>query len=347
MWKFKHKSIAALLSVLFIGLQLLANNDEYRKTYHQSFQVNSDVLLEVSNKYGFVKIVTGDVNEIVIDVVVTLEESSKELAQKTMDKIDISISGDASMVSAITTIKAGGKFKELDIDYTITMPVTGDLDLTNKFGNSYLNELGGKSTIVVSYGALDVGSLKSKENRVTVKYGSGKIKYAHYLDFVARYSEVRVSKAKLLNLDAQFGEVRIGEVGRLDLKCQYGDVNLGTIVELKANVQFGDLEIEGIMKEFVLEAQYGDTEVEFISKNFENVRITSSFGDVDLSFQSGSNFTLKGKASFGDIDIPSGSLENVDGSSGSDRYDGKMFDGTAPSVVEVNMSYGDVDISIN
>lgn len=347
MLKFKLKSIAALLSVLFIGLQVFASNEEFRKSYHESFQVNSDVLLEVSNKYGFVKIVTGDVNEIVVDVEITIEEKSFEKAQKQLDKIDISISGDASSVRAMTTIEKNGHFKELNIDYTITMPITGSLDLTNKFGNSYLNELGGSAKIVVSYGSLDVGSLNSKENKVTVKFGSGKIKYAHYLDFTARYSEVRVSKAKLLNLDAEFGDVRIGEVGRMDLRCQYGDVNLGTIVELNAVMKFGDLEIEGIMKRFELDAQYGDTEVEFISKDFENVIVTSSFGDVDLGFQSGSNFTLKGKASFGDIDIPSGTLNHVDNSSGSDRYNGKMFEGTTPSMVEVNMSYGDVDISIN
>ncbi len=347
MLKFKLKTIAALLSVLFIGLQVLASNDEYRKTYHETFQVNSDALLEVSNKYGFVKIVTGDVNEIVVDVVVSIEEKTKERAQKQLDKIDISITGGASKVTAITTIDKGGKFKELNIDYTITMPVTGSLDLTNKFGNSYVNEMGGSAKIYQAYGTLDVGSLNSKKNDVTVKFGSGKIKYAHYIDYVSRYSEVRVSKAKLLNLDAQYGDVKVGEVGRMNLNAQYGDVSLGTIVELTADVQFGDLDVEGIMKDFSLDSQYGDTDVEFISKDFENITVSSSFGDVDLAFQSGSNFTLKGKASFGDINIPSGTTKDVSNSSGSDTYDGKLFDGTAPSVVEVRMSYGDVDISIN
>ncbi|MGB0391001.1 MAG: DUF4097 family beta strand repeat-containing protein [Salibacteraceae bacterium] len=347
MMKFKLKSIAALLSVLFFGLQVYASNlEEFSKKYHQQYQVNSDVILDVSNKYGFVKIVTGESNEIVIDVVVTVEAKGKEKAEKLLKKIDVSINGSASQVNAITTIEKNSNFKELSIDYTITMPATGNIDIVNKFGNLYLNELNGNSKVYVAYGNLDIGMLNSQNNDVTVKFGNGKIKYAQYLDCVSRYSDIRISRAKLLNLDAQYGDVKVGEVGRMDLKCQYGDVSLGTIVELTADVQFGDLEVEGIISEFLLDSQYGDAEVDFISKDFETVSVHSSFGDVELAFQSGSNFTLEGKASFGDINLPSGTKKEVDGNGNSDTYYGKMFEGTSPSSVKVKMSYGDLDIRV-
>lgn len=345
--KFKLKSIAALLSVLLFGLQVYASNsDEYGKKYHKQFSVNSDVILDVSNKYGFVKIVTAESNEIVIDVTVKVEAKNQEKAEKLLNKIDISITGDPSKVTAITTLEKNAQFKELSIDYTITMPVSGNVDVTNKFGNFYLNELNGNSKVYVAYGNLDIGSLNSQSNDVTVKFGTGKIKYAHYLDFVTRYSGTRVDRAKLLNLDAQYGDVKVGEVGRMDLQCQYGDVHLGTIVELSADVQFGDLEIEGIITEFTLKSQYGDTEVGFISKDFETMDVNSSFGDVELGFQSGSNFTLEGKASFGEINLPSGTIKEVDGGGTSDTYYGKMFEGTSPSTVTVKMSYGDLDIRV-
>lgn len=345
--KFKLKSIATLCSVLLFGLQVFASNlDEFGKKYSKQFQVNSDVILDVSNRYGFVKIITGEANEIKVDVMVKVEAKNEEKAQKLLDKIDVSIEGDASKVTAITSLDKNSQFKELSIDYTITMPASGNIDVTNKFGNFYLNELNGNSKVYVAYGNVDIGNLNSQNNDVTVKFGNGKIKYAQYLDFVTRYSGARVSRAKLLNLDAQYGDVKVGEVGRMDLKCQYGDVYLGTIVELTADVQFGDLDVEGIISEFTLDSQYGDTEVEFISKDFSVVTVHSSFGDVDLGFQSGSNFTLEGKASFGDISLPSGTTKEVDGSGNSDTYYGKMFEGTTPSSVKVKMSYGDLDISI-
>ena len=348
MMKFKHKSIAALLSVLFLGLQVFAGSlDEYKKEYHESFDVNSDVILTVSNKYGFVKVVTGETNEISIDVSVSIEAKNADKAKELLDKIEIEIKGDKANVSAITRLIKGSKFKELSIDYTIKMPTSGNVDITNKFGSFYLNELNGNSKIYIAYGSLDIGSLNSEVNDVTVKFGSGKIKYAKYLDYVSRYSSASVKRAKLLNLDTQYGDAVIGEVGRMKLDNAYGDVNLGTIVELTANVKFGDLDVEGVISQLILDSQYGDVDVDFISKDFESVNIHSSFGDVDIAFQSGSNFNLEGKASFGDISIPSGTVSTVDGSGNTDTYNGKMFEGSSPSVVKARISYGDLDISIH
>jgi hypothetical protein len=345
---FKLKSVTALTFVLFFGLQVFAEAQlEFSKKYNKTFSVNPDVILTVSNKYGFVKVVTSDTDKITIDVKITVEAKNEEKAAKLLDKINVEISGGASAVKAFTSITKNSNFKELSIDYTIAMPASGNVDITNKFGSFYLNDLKGNSKIYVAYGSLDIGSLNSQTNDITVKFGSGKIKYAQYLDYTSRYSSVKVSRAKLLNLDSQYGDIQVGEVGRMNLKNQYGDASLGTIVELNADVQFGDMDVEGIINKLTLDSQYGDVDIDFISRNFEIVEATSSFGDLDLAFQSGSNFTLESKASFGDISIPSGSINDVDGSGNTDTYYGKMFEGTTPSKVKVKISYGDLDISIH
>tara|TARA_R110002050_G_scaffold244268_1_gene380921 strand:+ start:76438 stop:77481 length:1044 start_codon:yes stop_codon:yes gene_type:complete len=346
--KFKHKTIAALFSVLFFGLQVFAGGlEEYKKQYHESFKVNSDVVLTVENKFGFVKIVTSETDHIIIDVTVKVEAKNQEKAQKLLDKIEIELEGNASNVSAITTIVKNANFKELAIDYTITMPVSGNVDITNKFGSLYLNELNGNSKLYVAYGSLDIGSLNSQENNITVKFGSGKVKYAQYLDYTTRYSAATIKRAKLLNMDNQYGAVTVGEVGRMSLTNAYGDVELGTIVELTIHTRFGDVDVEGVISSLDLDTQYGDVDIDFISKDFETVIVDASFGDVDLAFQSGSNFTLESKASFGDINIPSGTIKQVDGSGNTDTYNGKMFEGSSQSKVKVKMSYGDLDISIH
>lgn len=348
MMKFKHKTIAALFSVLFFGVQVFAKNQiEFKKEYHQKYQVNDDVLLTASNKYGFIKIITSQTSEISIDVVVKIEAKNQEKANQLLDKIDIAISGNPQNVTAITSITKNSSFKELSIDYTITMPISGNIDITNKFGSFYLNELDGTSKIYSSYGSIDIGKLNSKTNDVTVKFGSGKIKYAHYLDYLTKYSSAKIERAKLLNLDAQYGDVKVGEVGRMDFKCQYGDADLGTIVELTADIQFGDLDVEGIISKLELDTQYGDTDIGFISKNFELVDVNSSFGDVELAFESGSNFKLEAKANFGDIDLPSGTKVDAEDHGTSETYNGSLFEGSSPSLVKAKMSYGDLEISIH
>lgn len=345
---FKHKAIATLTFVLFLGLQVFAGSvEQFKKEYHESFSVNSDVVLTVSNKFGFVKIVSSETDRITIDVEITIEAKNQEKAQKLLDQIKISISGNENAVTAITEISKNSKFKELNIDYTITMPVSGNVDITNKFGSFYLNEVNGSSKIYVAYGSADIGNLNSQTNDLTVKFGSGKVKYAHYLNYTTQYSSAKVGRAKLLNLKNQYGEVTVGEVGRMNLTNAYGDVELGTIVELSIGTKFGDIDVEGVISKLDLDTQYGDVDIAFVSKDFEMVEIHSSFGDVDIAFESGSNFILDGKASFGDISIPSGTVLSVDDSGNSESYFGKLYEGTAPATVKAKMSYGDLDISIH
>ncbi len=345
---FKLKSFAALTFVLFIGLQIFAGElEQFGKEYHKTFKVNKDVNLEVANKFGFVKIITSETSEVKIDVKITVEAKNIEKAKKLLEQINVVITGSPSKVTAITEFEKDSQFKELSIDYTITMPVSGNIDITNKFGAFYLNQINGKSKVAVSYGSVDIGNLNSQENDLTVKFGSGKVKYAQYLNYTSRYSTASVKRAKLLNLDAQYGNVEVGEVGRMSLKNAYGDADLGTVVELTAEVKFGDLDIEGIIGKFIITTQYGDLDVDFISKDFDVIDIKSSFGDVDLSFQSGSNFILEGKASFGDINLPGGTISEVDDSGNSDTYNGKMFEGTSPSTVKAHMNYGDLAIHIH
>lgn len=346
MFKLTLKSFATFILVLFVAVPVFAkSSSEFTRSYHEEFAVNQDVMFNIKNKYGFVKVVTSPSKTVVVDVKIKVEASSQEKANKLMDRIRISISGGEDLVTAVTEIEKNTSFKSLSIDYTVNMPVTGQIDATNKFGDFYLNELDGEATIYVGYGALEIGELNHTHNNVTVKYGSGKIDYAHYINVVSRYSKMRVKRAKLLDLNSQYGEVQVGEVGRLVLKSAYEDIEIGTVVELEANVRFGDMEVEGIMGKFICDAQYGDVEVNFISKDFSEVEIASDFGDVDLAFESGSNFNLNGKASFGDISIPNGSISTVSGDN-TQVYDGNLYEGTAPSSVVARISYGDLEISI-
>lgn len=346
MIKFKLKSIAAVVIVLFVALPIFAKSSQsYTRTYHEQFAVNPDVLFNISNKYGFVKIVTSNSNEVVIDVKVSVDAASQDKANRLLDRISISIMGNTQEVSAITEIENNSNFKELSIDYTISMPVTGQIDATNKFGDFYLNELNGTAKVYVGYGAVEIGDLNSQDNTVTVKYGSGKVNYANYLTALCKYSKIRVDRAKLLDLNSQYGQLDIGEVGRLILKSAYEDIEIGTLVEFEANIRFGDVEIDGIMGKFICDIQYGDVEVSFISKDFSTVELESDFGDGELTFENGSNFTLNAKATFGDVNVPNGTINTItEGDSYSDEE--QISNSEKLAKVFARMSYGDLDITI-
>ena len=337
MWKLKLKSVVALIIVLSFGAQVYAGKQtQYKTEYHKNYDVVENVQVNVVNKYGLVKIISGPVNEVSIDVTVSLAAKNQEQASKLLGSIKIILEGSESEVSATTHIENNNKFKELSIEYVIHMPINGSIDVENKFGDFYLNELKGNVKLLVAYGKVDIGTLHAKQNEVTVKFGEAKINYATYLTMVGRYSKVHVDQAKLFNIDSQYGEVKARQIGRLILASAYDEVNLGTIVEMDAS----------IMKEFKLDAQYSDVDIAFVSKDFTDIEIHASFGDVAVAFESGSNFEFDGQASYGDINIPSGTVSTVQKNAGSDSYEGAFFEGKKIGHFKARLSYGDLDVSI-
>ena len=343
--KNKLKSIISLLGTLFIGLHVFAGHlEEFSKVYHQEYSVNSDVLLNISNKYGKIKVITSETDRVTIDVLVMTEGKSEVKSKEVLDKINIEFYGEASKVTAKTLFDDHAKFKNLTIDYTITMPINGSVELINKFGDVYVNELNGSSVIKIAYGDLIAGKLNSKNNNVTIKFGDAKISYVNYLYTVLRYSDIKINKVKLFDLDTQYGDANVGEVGRMIFDGQYSDVRIGTIVELVADIRYGDITVEGVLSSVKLDSEYGDANFKLVSKGFKNIDVNTSFGDVDIDFESGSKFVLDGTASYGDVKIPQGTLCELK-ENGEVKKQNVKSEPTV-STVKVKVSYGDLDIGI-
>lgn len=345
-----NTAVALVLSLAF--LPVFADSvlpAEFKKEYHESFTVNSDVLVDLSNKYGDIEITTGSEDKVTIDVVVSLDASNQEKAQKLLDRIEISISGSNDKVSAMTQITEKGNFDDLSIDYTVYMPKSAQLELVNKFGDVSVTTVDGPTNIYVGYGALNTGALNSKSNEVTVKYGKGHVAFASYMDMTLRYTDrMNVGKAKLLNLDSQFSEVEIGAVGRLNLDAAYDDIELTAGAEVIGILKYADMEIGAVTSKLDVRVAYGDLEVSKIDSEFKLVDLNVQFADASIVFEDESQFTLEAEAAYGDISLPSSKLNlSKDESYTSVDYEGSTKSGAGNATVKLKASYGDIRVGFD
>jgi len=80
-----------IFATLILSFQLFAVKEEYTKKISKSFDVNKDALLVINNKFGKVHCENWDKNNISIEVIITIEASNEEKANKYFDDVDISI----------------------------------------------------------------------------------------------------------------------------------------------------------------------------------------------------------------------------------------------------------------
>lgn len=305
-------STATLITVFALALNTLSastvfkNTAPFEKKVHKEFTVNADVKVELDNRFGKIHVNTWDKNTVSIDVVLSMDARDQADADKVLDNIVIETSGTKSLVSAETVFKNKLKNKnnDLSIDYTVNVPRKAAMDITNRFGDIYTGDLDGPCTIDLQYGAMRLGSLNNKVNKIDMQFSEGGVDFLAFGEVGIQYSEMEIEKGGGLIIKSQFSELEIGPAGDLHIDSQYDDVDIEGAAKVVVDIQFGELEIELVSKELQVVSAYSDVVVDLISKDLEQVFVDNRFGDTKLNIANGVSYILDAKGSFSDIDLP-------------------------------------------
>jgi hypothetical protein len=268
-----YKSGFLLIFSLFLA-SAVTIAQEVSKKFHQEYKAGPNTTLDISNKYGDVIVETSDQNQITIDVKVTVELPSRDRAEKLLSYIDVQFSEDGDLIKAKTIIDDkfnfsgwGGGLKRFSIDYNVKMPSNINFNLSNRYGNSELEEIKGLAKLDIKYGDLTADNLDRGNDKpwnfLSLAYGKAQIESAGWLDVSVRYSgSFMIQKCQALLLDSKYSKIQIGEVSSgslnvdkipsgfemLETDTRYIGVKLAidsdASYELDAKLSYGDLKFD-------------------------------------------------------------------------------------------------------
>ena len=170
----------ALVTFLLIPTIVLASNGEKskgkytkEKTINKEFTVNPDATFKVNNSYGNVDVITWSENRIEIEVHISTSSNNEEKAQKKLDQITVEFNNSASQVSAKTQFSKnnswwnwGNNSVNMKVNYTVKMPITNNIDVSNDYGNINLDKLEGHAKIDCDYGKITTKELMADNNSI-------------------------------------------------------------------------------------------------------------------------------------------------------------------------------------
>jgi len=165
------------------------------KTYPASGNI-----LNVDNKFGTVKVVTWDKNEIKVDIHIEASSTHKEIADKTFERLDVTDKQEGKNIY-FETIHNKNKDKEniscnncsntMSVDYTIQIPSNNALNIENSFGSIEIPDYNGPVSLVNKYGHLTAGKL-SKPEKIVVEFGKANLKSIGNINLTFRYSTITI-----------------------------------------------------------------------------------------------------------------------------------------------------------
>ncbi len=354
--KTQFKTVILLL--LFPAL-LFANNGKYKhtkdKTIHKEYNVNADAKLKVSNSFGNVDIVTWNENRIVIDIVITVNGNSEDKVQKRLDNINVDFTASNTLVTAKTTFNkkksswnwfGSNDNSSMEINYTIKMPISNSLDLSNDYGTINLNKLEGQASINCDYGQLIIGELLADDNSLNFDYTSkSTIGYMKSGKINADYSGFTLDKVERLELNADYGNSEIVEVNDINYRCDYGKIIVNKVTNLVGVGDYISHRIGDVSGTLNINADYGSIKIDRLASTVSSATIKSDYTGIKLGFDSDFNFDFTINTQYaslnGENDL---TVKNTSKDNSNKRYSGYHGSENSGNTINITSKYGGVNL---
>jgi len=324
--------------------------EEFTKRFHEEYTADVNTILKIKNKFGDVNLEDWDKDQVVIDVTITVKTESEDKANRIFDRITISIDKDGNLISAITEIddkiNNSGKFS---IDYSLKVPQYIILDLANKFGNVFINDLSGKVNIYVGYGSLMINSLSRADedplNEIDLAYcNKASISEVAKAKVIIKYSKIDILNSEKLLLYSKYSKVKIEKVNALISEAAYDTYKIDEVVDFSSIGKYCDYSLNKIMNSIDVEIKYGNLTVAYVSPEFESIKSYSKYGQVRLGIAENASYRIDAEVEYGGIEHPnSDNLSRIKDNTGTELK-GVIGSSKSKSFVEINAKYGSVNL---
>jgi len=329
------------------------------KRIKKEYTVTTDAKVLIDNSYGDVNLVSWNENRVVIEVHVKTNGNDEDDVQEKLDEIDVRFEGSNNYVSARTNFNSSSnrswwnswknKNVNMEINYTIKLPVTNTIDISNDYGGITLNRLEGKAIINCDYGKLTIGDLIADNNYLNFDYTKNStIGYMKSGRINADYSAFVLEKGGDIELNADYSRSEFGQIKNLNYTCDYGSLRTDVMNDISGRGDYLSAKLGTIHGNLDMNANYGSIRVEQLSKNAGNVKIHSDYSGIKLGYHPEYNFSFNIKLEYAGLSGKEDLTITKERKQSSDRYyEGYHGTSTTDNNININSDYGGITLFKN
>lgn len=309
MQRLKFSKLTGILLVL-MATGMYARSQTYTESQNvvRTFHAGSETRLDLSNKYGTVHIIPWNKDSIKIDIDLFIKSSSASKLEKLKRNIDFELTDTKYYVIANTMFgtKGGNFFSDLKdlsgtiipskndvkIDYTVHIPSSININITNKYGDIYIDDMKGSVSVNLSNGDIKANSLMGESN-ISLNFGNGIINELNNARLNIAYADIEIQSAGQLNIESKSSKIRIHRVEILKTFSKRDKYSVSNINNLFGESWFSDIWINKMNEEINHNPKYGALKVDSIPDDFSFININTEFTDLNLVFNKSASFQLE------------------------------------------------------
>jgi len=343
---------------------------EVKKAFTKQFSTDKNTVVELSNRYGKINVNTWDKSEVKIDVEVIVKASSKSKAEDKLNEISIGINKNSNNIVAVTEISSsnsswwsgwwnGNNNIKIEINYEVFMPADLHSIIENKYGNIYLPNLKGKTSINLKYGNLQARDI-ANDLLMDLAYGkatvgevdnlSGNLSYSDYrgtsagvVILTSKYSKIHLDDAITVTISSKYDGYRLGTVNTLTLTGAYDDIQIGSLGAGTLHTKYSGIDISSLSSALTANISYGNLTIENLKTTFKNITVNTSYAPVKIYGAVPAKVEVEGK--YFNADLGADFIQKHKVNEGSSKViKGYKISEKTSSNINITTKYGDIII---
>jgi hypothetical protein len=292
---------------------------------------------------GSIEVTGTDSTEANLAFTVTVYGDSVPQAQAFADKVSVTLTpydGGLRLESSYPSISDG--IRGVKVAVTGTIPAAARVDISNSYGPVKVTNVSGPSRVTNGYDLTKVDNVRG-DWELDADYSGLLVNRVDGNVIVnGSYASTTVGEVTGdLEIYSDFRETDVNNVGGdLVVRGRYGSLSVnGVTGQMRVDGQYMEVDGRNLGDDVSVEAAYGDVTLEDLKKN---VSVRTQYAGATLRFGQPLDHRFTIRSDFGDIAAPAG-IE-VLSQKGSSRKSAEGIIGGGDYTVEVESSYGDVDI---
>ncbi len=333
-------------AILLVNKTTLA--EEKTKEYHEKWDASGVQSLEISNKFGEIKIKNEGGSEITIDVVITVDAPNESKANELLNDLNVSFRKTGNTVKAETSIANNFKSnRKFSINYEVNVPSDKNLTVSNKYGNTFVNKLNANGAFEIKYGNLTANQLMAPSQnsiKLDLAYGNASIDGTNNLDAIVAYSPLSVDVVQNLKIDSKYSQISVDKAGTVVAESKYDKYAFDAIESFTSTMKYSHVNIDRLSDNLKVDAGYGSVKVDEVSSGFSSISITNSYGQISLGLDEAS-YSIDASCSYCGISYPSDEFKgNRIKENNSTEINGQVGSATGGKIM-IRSRYGDIKLN--
>jgi len=302
-----HYKNTIFLILLMASYQLFSQ-EVITKRIEKTFEMTNTGELYLENKYGNVNIIGWNENNISVTIDIKVSSKKKENAQDLFERIIPKFKTTDNFISIVSEInKKRTSFfsryfnkvnpfefdkSNIEINYTIYLPINAEIDISNKFGDIIIDNWTGKLKANIEHGDLWINESIGNAN-IDMKFGKLRAKSITYGSISLKNGDINVENSQDLSLKTSGAKIEISKVKELELISSKDEITIENVGSLGGIIKFSTVQLDTVDKSIDLRMKVAYLKVLKINRSDAQVTIDQESSDININI---SNLSFKFKA---------------------------------------------------